>query len=211
MSTSPSSPRSALYPDAPTADETLNAEERTHYKKVWARAARALHETLGAGLEERELTLVTDLMDAAFEAGRLSVPLPALPVPEPTPPGLPAQEARELTLEVTRLRADLAFQKEIGRIHPPRPRANLHRHFIKQIALPERYGLHLSLAEVEALQAQVPGTPPTTIVRGATGVTLNIQGHEVLCLLNACAEDGSPTLTTVYTPQMLRGTTNDIV
>lgn len=199
--TADSTVRTSFYPTGtPVHGDTHSEAERVHARSVWARAAERLERTLSATLGDDELSLLRDLLDAHGHAARLSVE------PEVLPSQFTPLRERELTTTIDQLTAALDFQREIGKVHEPRPRENLFRHFRKQVALPERYGLHLSMDDVARLNGSVQGLAPHTIVRGASAVTLDIDGHQVLALLTPCAEDGTPTLTTAYTPQMLRNT-----
>lgn len=189
--------RHSLYPAE--LSETRPAEEdaRVDLARRWTRAAAELREALQVTLDPSEAQLLRDLLDAAGHAARLAEDTTVL-VSQFTPQVQEALERRAAHAE-----SMLAVLRERNHLHAPRPRMHLLRHFRRQVALPERYGLHLSMADVEAIDAAARTMRPHLILRGAPVVTVPHDGHDLIVVLTP---DDTLTLTatTTYTPAMIR-------
>lgn len=189
--------RHSLYPAALSKQRPADEETRVDLARRWGRAAADLQESLGAALDASELRLLRDLLDASGHAARLAEDTTVL-VSQFTP-----QVQLQLERRAAHAESMLEVLRERNHVHEPRPRAHLLRHFRKQVALPERYGLHLSMAEVEAIDAAARTLRPHLILRGAPVVTVTHDGHDLIVVLTP---DDTLTLTatTTYTPAMIR-------
>lgn len=189
--------RHSLYPAALSDARPVEDSARVDLARRWARAAAALRETLEVTLDPSEAQLLRDLLDAAGHAARLAEDTTVL-VSQFTP-----QVQADLERRAAHAESMLAVLREQNQLYDPRPRAHLLRHFQKQVALPERYGLHLSMADVERIDAAARTMRPHLILRGAPVVTVPHDGHDLIVVLTP---DDTLTLTatTTYTPAMIR-------